>query len=514
VYLLAFPYHPGLRSPNELCRLLQTRAIVDFGELDLNRAIRVYGPVGDLAVYGGRFYPSKAPLMSFAAVPVYFVLRSALERVPELGLVYFSRLFLTVLPTLLALLWIRRFLLTYVSTATADAITVTYALGTLAFSYSLLFMSHQPSAVLLFSAFYGFWRWSRGEWRDTWLLICGALASAPIFAEYTAAIGVFGLGLYGALILKRRGLSALRSFRATVFFVCGALPLTALLMWYHTQAFGGPLESGYRHLVDVAYQPWHEGGFLGVGLPHLQAFLLSLFSPLRGLFMLSPALVIAVPGLVLLFRRARTQGELKPLAWTTLALTLGYAYFTSAFSYESWGWTTGPRHLTPFVPFLLLPAALALESMREMWLRGPCAVLLAASVLVTSSLTFVNYIPADVSNAVGGLAVPLTRVGDLTPSVLCAIGFPNPAAGLALWLGVMTVVGWLVWSLRPQPSSVAWMATLCSAAAFFGLQLVTYRDSPSDRAALALLQRIWLAPPGHTFKLLTPAPEDVRNRVR
>jgi hypothetical protein len=493
---------------------MQTRAIVDFGELDVNRAMRVYGPVGDLAVFGGRFYPSKAPLMSFAAVPVYFVLRSALERVPELALVYFSRLFLTVLPTLLALFWIRRFLLTYVSAATADAITVTYALGTLAFSYSLLFMSHQPSAVLLFSAFYGLWRWSRGEWRDAGLLTCGTLASAAILAEYTAAIGVFGLGLYGILTLRRRGLTTLRSIRATALFLCGALPLTALLMWYHTQAFGGPLESGYRHLADVAYQPWHEGGFLGVGLPHLRPFLLSLFSPLRGLFMLSPALVIAVPGLVLLFRRARTEGDLQALAWTTLTLTLAYAYFTSAFSYESWGWTTGPRHLTPFVPFLLLPAALALETMREMWLRGPCAVLLAASVLVTSSLTFVNYIPADVSNAVGALAIPLTRLGDLTPSVLCALGFPNPAAGIALWLGVMTVVAWLLWSLRPQASSAAWVATLCTAAAIVGLQLVTYLDSPSDRAALALLQRIWLARPGHTFGLLLPAPEDVRNRAR
>ena len=137
---------------------MQTRAIVDFGDLDLNRALQVYGPVGDLAVFHGRYYPSKAPLMSFAAVPIYFGLRGTragpFATVSELTLVYFSRLFLTVLPTLLALMLIRRFLVTYVSQATADAITLTYALGTLALSYSLLFLSHQPSALLLFFGFY------------------------------------------------------------------------------------------------------------------------------------------------------------------------------------------------------------------------------------------------------------------------------------------------------------------------------------------------------------------------
>ena len=297
VYVLAFPYQPGLRPPNELCRLLQTRAIVEFGDLDLNRAIRAYGPVGDLSVYRGRYYPSKAPLLSFAAVPVYWGLRAILggtpTAVPELMLVYVSRLFVTVLPTLLLLLWVRRFLLAYVSQASADAVTLTYSLGTLAFSYSLLFMSHQPSANLLFAAFYGVWRWSRREWPASRLFFCGALASAAIAAEYTTALGVLGLALYGILTLKSSRLTLGASIRASALFVGGGIPLTVLLMWYHTRAFGGPLESGYRHLADVAYQPWHEGGFLGVGLPQGRALLLSLFSPLRGLFALSPAAALS-----------------------------------------------------------------------------------------------------------------------------------------------------------------------------------------------------------------------------
>jgi hypothetical protein len=518
VYGLTFPYHPGLRSPNELCRLLQTRAIVEFGELDLNKAIQVYGPVGDLAVFHGHYYPSKAPLMSFAAVPIYFGLRAALGRTPwavsELTLVFFSRLFLTVLPTLLILLCIRRFLAAYVSPPIADAVTLVYALGTLAFSYSLLFMSHQPSAVLLFAAYFGLWRWSRDEWPERGLALCGALASASILGEYTTAIAVFGLGLFVVLALRQRRASAPVFLRSFGLFLGGALPLTLLLMLYQTRAFGGPLESGYRHLADAAYQAWHEGGFLGIGLPQPRAFFLSFFSPLRGLFVLSPGLLLVGPGLVLLFHRARTQHELKPVAWSTLWIVGAYSYFTSAFSYESWGWTTGPRHLTPLVPFLLLPVGLAVQRARATSFRGSCSVLLAASVLVTSALTFVNYIPDDVSNGLLALAVPLTRNGDLVPSVLCALGLTNPAAGAVIWLGIAAGVAWLFWSLRPQRSVAAWTTTLFTAAIICGFQALTYRDSSSDRAALALLRSIWLAPPGNTFTLLTPGVEPLRTRAR
>src|SRR5207247_1260844 len=92
LYVLAFPYHPRLRSPNELSRLWQARAVVEFHSLAVNDALRAFGPVGDLAVKDGRLYPSKAPLLSMAAVPVYAVLKALggghRYAVPELAQVY------------------------------------------------------------------------------------------------------------------------------------------------------------------------------------------------------------------------------------------------------------------------------------------------------------------------------------------------------------------------------------------------------------------------------------------
>src|SRR5262249_30715846 len=160
---------------------------------------------------------------------------------------------------------------------------------------------------------------------------------------------------------------------------------------------------------------WHQGGFLGIKTPTWRAFVGSFFSPLRGLFALSPFLLIGLLGITKLWAMREKHRELSSIAVFSGLLFLGYLYFTSSFSYAPWGWTTGPRHLTGLVPFLLLPAAMQLESSKG-FARGLMAGLALGSIAVTAALTFVNYIPDDVSEGVFGLFVPLARVGDVVPT--------------------------------------------------------------------------------------------------
>jgi hypothetical protein len=499
-YLLSFPYHPRLRSPNELSRLMQTRAIVDFGDLDLNRAMRVYGPIGDLSVVRGRYYPSKAPLMSFAAVPVYAVLRTLSGgkpgSVPEIPLVFWSRLFLTVAPTLAMLVVLRRFLAAHVAPVIADALTMTYALGTLAFSYSLLFMSHQTTAVLLFAAFYGIWHASRSSERRAGLLLAaGVLAALAVAAEYTSALCAGLLAVYVGLIASPR--TARSVLTSVAMFGAGALPVLGLLMLYQAHVFGGPFDTGYQHLADVAYQPWHQGGFLGIKTPEPYALVMSLFSPLRGLLALSPVLILGFGGLGLLWRRKNSATPTRSLAVLTVLLVLGYLYFTASFSYASWGWTTGPRHLTGLVPFLLLPAALVFERLSDGQVRGVPAGLALGSVVVTSALTSINYIPDDISEGVFGLFLPLAERGDVLPSMLNVLGLVNPWGGwvclLLVALVAMGLTGAIVRGRR-------WGAQLVLAAATAAVVLVShwaaFKETPAERGALELLNRDWLATPG------------------
>ncbi|QSQ20228.1 hypothetical protein JY651_33880 [Pyxidicoccus parkwayensis] len=512
LYVLLFPYHPGLRSPNELCRLWQTRALVEYGTLDINGALRDYGYVGDLSVKDGKYYPSKAPLLSFAAVPLYAALRAVggghRYAVPEVPLVFFSRLFLTVLPTLGMLWLLHRYLRAHLEAPVADVLTVTYGLGSLALSYSLLFMSHQTTAVLLFAGFYALWRCARGDWRERGYLVAGAFAGATVAAEYTGALGVAGLVLYAALTvlfqpaplperLKRLG-------RAAGLATLGALPFVVALALYHQAAFGHPLTTGYKYLNDAAYQPWHLGGFLGIRTPDPRAFALSFFSPLRGLFTLAPFLLLALPGLRLLERRPGAAPEQRAVAWMSVALLVGYTYFTSSFSYDSWGWTTGPRHLTGLVPFLLLPAGRFLERLRasgRMWALGVAALLCAASVLTTGVATFVNYIPDDVSNALGGLALPLLGSGYVPASVLSFLGLPQPAAGLVLLAALVAVAAWVFLEVARSPgqrwpSLAALGAGLVTLALLSTFHALTTEHDDADRNAVRFLQSVWLSPPG------------------
>lgn len=518
IYVLAFPYHPGLRSPNELCRLWQTRALVEDGTLDINQALRDHGRVGDLSVMhtpeGPRYYPSKAPLLSFAAVPVYAALQAIAgggrDAVGELALVFWSRFFLTVLPTLWMLVFLWRFLRAHLSEPVTDVLVVTYALGSLAFSYSLLFMSHQTSAVLLFGGFYALWRTSRGDWRRWGYLAAGAFAGAAVAAEYTSGLGFLGLALFAALASAAGEAPGrlTRAARALGLAALGALPFAVLLGLYHQHCFGGFFETGYRHLNDAAYQPWHLGGFLGIRTPDPRAFVLSFFSPLRGLFTLSPFLLLALPGLWRL-KKAGPAGSLDRALWIfTLALLLGYAYFTSSFSYSSWGWTTGPRHMTGLVPFLLLPAGLVLERVATgpAWAKGLAAGLCVASILITGALTFVNYVPDDVSNGLFALAVPLFSRGYLTPTLLAFLGVPNPYSGgllllalgvCAIWVGVRLVTRD---ERRPLPSwPVPALCGLLTVGLLLGAQALSTRHDRADVNAERFLESVWLTPPGTTL---------------
>jgi hypothetical protein len=511
IYLTGFPYHPGLRSPNELCRLWQTRALVEYGTLDINHVVMEsdpdWGPVGDLSRYQGKLYPSKAPLLAFAAIPIYKGLSifggGGKNAVTQISLVFWSRLFLTVLPTL-AMLWLlRRFLGTYLSSHVADAVTATYALGSLAFSYSLLFMSHQTTAVLLFTSFYALWRCERGEWNlKLGYLVAGACAGAAIAAEYTSALGVIGLLAYGILTHPRTKKGRWKNLVPhLIFATSGALPFIAGLAAYHALAFGNPLHTGYKYLNDAAYQPWHVGGFLGIKTPDPRAFWLSFFSPLRGLFVLSPFLLLTFGGLRTVWKDK--DERMRGLWFFTLLLMCLYGYFTSSFSYESWGWTTGPRHLTGLVPFLLLPIGFFLQKLEEKRaeLYGIGVGLCVLSILITGFLTGVNYVPDSVTSPVFGFALPLYWRGYLPPTILGGI-LPNPWAG-ALWMGALVTAAVLTAGVLTQertPKKLMYaLGTTC--AVFLLLLAALPRNVEADRGAVGHLESVWLTPPGKRLSL-------------
>lgn len=516
LYLLSFPYHPGMRSPNELSRLFMARALVDHGKLSINEVLQVQGGVGDLSCTvtvevngkdvlwpcvgkafpgpvksGPLYYSSKAPLLSVLGAPVYWLLKQVKEPVGELAQVFFSRLVITVLPALLLLVLLRRFLLAFVGADLADLVVVTYAAGSLALPYSLSFMSHQLTAVLAFSCFYVGWRVLRGERKEPAWALAGLLAGLTVACEYTGALTVLCIAAYVAAALRREPARLARAVGLVV--LGGALPVGSVLA-YHQACWGSPFESAYKFLNDAAYQGWHVGGFLGIGLPKLNALLLSYFSPLRGLLALSPFLVLAALGL------GRLRAKEPALLVLGLALFGLNTLFTAGFTYESWGWTVGPRHLTPWVPFLMLPVALALEGARQK--QDPALYSLGlglcfSSVVATCLATFVSYVPDDVSTSVFGLAVPMLAEGVWPVSWLVALGVTNPLSGALLVALAAAVAGWIVWRAREAKAAPIFLG-LALLAHLAVLWMATKNDA-HDVQARKFLTSVWVARSGERF---------------
>ena len=215
---------------------------------------------------------------------------------------------------------------------------------------------------------------------------------------------------------------------------------------------------------------------------------------------MSPFLALGMVGLGSLWHKER------PLFWLSALLLAANTYFTSSFSYDSWGWTPAPRHLTPLVPFLLLPAGLLMQrlSSREgvgaLFGYGVATGLCVASILITGTVALVNYVPPELSTSLFGLAVPLFLKGFLVPTLLLFLGVPNPVSGA---LPVLLVLGGAVLSAviflsATGPRWRLWAplgAVLSAGAMLLTLHSATRNDG-ADRGAEQFLERAWMAPPG------------------
>jgi hypothetical protein len=339
----------------------------------------------DKALYNGHYYSDKAPGLSFLGLPVYAV-ANAMQRLDRPGLllpytIYMVSAFVVSLPAALLALLILRFLRRLgLAEAEAMATTLVMALGTLAFPFSTLFFSHQTAAFLAFASFYA--RQAAPVQSPAHLLFAaGLLAGASVLVEYPMAILVVILFVYA--------LTSIKSKRQIALFVLGGLPLALVLMAYNYAAFGHPLHFSYFYEANTWAQV-HQQGFLGLGLPRLATLITVLVGP-RGLFTLSPVLILALYGLWQMARgrQWRAEGIVCAVSFATYVLmTSGYKVPPTDI------WTPGPRFLVPMLPFLAAPLALGLKRFR--WLF---VLLAAASVTIMFVVTAANpQVPPEVAN--------------------------------------------------------------------------------------------------------------------
>lgn len=431
-------------------RMALTRAIVEGHTLVIDRYA---AGLTDRSAYHGHYYTDKTPEVSFLAVPVYAALRAVLPADFFGPTLFFMVRYLVTavvisLPAALFVVLLWRFLLPLLGRRRGALLALGYGLGTMAWATSALLFSHALAASAVFGAFMLLYPAALGRRGVTWQRwgAAGALCGAATACEYPAGLVAGLLLIFAAHTAGRYGWRRALPAGAT-FAAAMALGLAPVAL-YNWAVYGSPLSQGYAHLGGQAqFIHGMAHGVEGVGTPSLGALWGITFSPYRGLFVLSPFLLLAAPGLMAMWRRAHRSSALLCVAAVAAILL-----FNSAYYFWDGGVSLGPRHASPALPFLLFPVAFALR--RRPWRRmGGWLIGVSVAIVSLCCLTVTIFLPG-VPNPIVNLALAHLLRGPAPNNWGMFFGLPGELSFLPLLLVEAALAGGLWCQTRTARRSV------------------------------------------------------------
>jgi hypothetical protein len=415
----------------------------------------------------GHFYSDKSLGPSLLALPPYVVFRLVaglppvqrfIERAGSLGSFaatanpagsevtyadiyqYMALIFITFFATSVpsALLGVVVFLLACRFTKCdlyAFGVGLVYGLATIAFPYSNALYQHQLAAFGMFVGFFLLWRVVYEGAHLRWLWLVGVLFSFAVITEYPVVPALGIIFLWAAFTMPNR----LQLYRV----VLGAIPLGLIFAAYNYAIFSTPLPVGYEYSTN--WQDVHQVGFLSLTIPNPQTLIGLTISPFRGIFFLSPALLLALPGFVWLWREHKAlRGGI-----AMLAMVVVFFFMYNSSSAMWWGGhTVGPRYLTPMVPFLAVPLVAAFEraGRNRVWLAvAALLVVLAFANVWIQSISGQAWPPADTAtgarldNPLFDYSLPLFMQGNLARNYGMIAGLNGFLSLLPLALAVTLI---------------------------------------------------------------------------
>jgi len=304
-------------------------SLLEDHDLDVgnNLSAQRYPQSGNVAQgRNGAFYPKHPILLAVAALPFYAV-------AGDIGLLAFN---LAQLCALVLVMWIgaRR----YAPDTIAFALLLWFAFGTLLRSVAYNFAPDVLSTLLVAGAVVAL-LYDRP-------ITAGVLLGLSVWAKWTNAVFLPVAAV--AIAVQRDWRSLLRFGAAAAVPVAGLLGLN----WH---MFGSPLVTPYDRVLVAVNQRWvlepsHRTFFT---LTFWGGLWTQLVHPQLGLIVAAPPFLVALPGFVLIFQRAR---------WEVLLVGGACAAQLAMFAkYEQWNVSSyGPRFLLTVVALSALPAAATL----------------------------------------------------------------------------------------------------------------------------------------------------------
>ena len=232
-----------------------------------------------------------------------------------------------------------------------------FAFGTPIF-FRTGFLNHNMMlGSLTFMGFLAMWNPGRDRrWQEsTRYFLAGLAGGMALLLDYSGLVLLGGLFCYAVVRSWESG-SNRRLIHCAGNYVLGSIGPILLLWFYQWQSFGNPFLPGQNWMPPVE---WIDIGYQGFTLPQFDLFKHLLIDYRYGLFTTCPLLLLALLSPWLNRGKYRIVPKLEFAV--LMLIPLGLLLFCSGISYTRLQFNNGLRYLAPLLPFLFVPAAVALS---------------------------------------------------------------------------------------------------------------------------------------------------------